>query len=65
MFVELHPEPKHHVTIFVDDVAVQAVDNTSPECAEAFGRAAGWLISHLQDDLALPIGKTRPFVGHL
>jgi hypothetical protein len=65
MFVEFHPEPKHHFTIFVEDVAVQAVGDTAQSCATAFGKAAGWLISRLQDDLALPIEKENLFDGHL
>jgi hypothetical protein len=62
MFVQLYPEPRYHLTIFVDDVAVQAVGESEEACAPAFGEAASWLISHLQDDLALPIEKEKTFL---
>jgi hypothetical protein len=61
-FVQLYPEPRHHLTIFVDDVAIQATGDTEDECASTFVQAASWLISHLQDELRLPIEKEKTFL---
>jgi hypothetical protein len=61
-FVQLYPEPRHHLTIFVDDVAVQATGDTEDECISKFVQAASWLISHLQDELRLPIETEKTFL---
>jgi hypothetical protein len=60
--VQLYPEPRHHLTIFVDDLAIQATGETEHECAATFVQAASWLISHLQDELRLPIEKEKTFL---
>jgi hypothetical protein len=62
MYAELYPEPKHHLTIFVDDIALQTTDQTIDSCVANFATSTGWMLSHLQDELGLPIETDKTFL---
>jgi hypothetical protein len=59
---ELFPEPKHHLTIFVDDISIQAAADNLEACVSNFVSSAGWLISQIQEELGLPIETDKTFL---
>jgi hypothetical protein len=56
------PAPRHHLSIFVDDIALQVVDEGTSECLHHFTTATAWMVSELTDTLGLPIEKDKSFL---
>jgi hypothetical protein len=59
VFQELHPAPQHHLTVFVDDIALQVVHAQEHQCLELFLRASAWLLTELETGLGLPIERDK------
>jgi hypothetical protein len=62
IFVQLFLAPKYHMTLFVDDLALQVSDNSQHSCLEKFAKVGAWVISELQDTLGLPIEQDKTFI---
>jgi hypothetical protein len=61
-FQQLYPSLVHFLSVFVDDLALQIVQDTDLSCATSFAQAGAWLLSEFQDSLGLPIEKDKTFV---
>jgi hypothetical protein len=61
-FVQQFPSPNYHMTLFVDDLALQVSHDTQAQCLDGFAKAASWVITELQDNLGLPIEQDKTFL---
>jgi ribonuclease HI len=61
-FLQLFPAPGYHMTLFVDDLALQVSHNDFKQCLHNFAQAGAWVISELQDALGLPIERDKTFI---
>jgi hypothetical protein len=59
VFQELHPSPHHHLTVFVDDIALQVAHEQGQACLDHFLKAAAWLFTELEVGLGLPIERDK------
>jgi hypothetical protein len=62
LFQELHPSPRHHLSIFVDDLALQVTNETEEGCLTDFLKAGAWIVAELTDPLGLPVEKEKSFL---
>jgi hypothetical protein len=61
-FVQKFPAPNYHMTLFVDDLAVQASDSDQQQCITNFAKVGAWVISNMRDTLGLPIEQETTFI---
>jgi hypothetical protein len=61
-FVQLFPSPHYHMTLFVDDLALQVSHDSRTQCLERFAQATVWVITELQETLGLPIEQDKTFM---
>jgi hypothetical protein len=61
-FVQMFPSPNYHMTLFVDDLALQVSHDSQQQCLQSFARAASWVITELQETLGLPIEQDKTFL---
>jgi hypothetical protein len=61
-FQQLFPSPVHSLSVFVDDLALQIVQDDNATCLASFAEAGAWLLSEFQDSLGLPIEREKTFV---